>query len=209
MPHQPNDPESFEQWLAMSNELVIPQRAEDIRIVQEAARSIAENLFQREEMNNRDLALYYANTVNIAKGKVCKISHSTEGGMICRPINGGKAFVTKEITPLNDVITGLINTPVGVVKCFRKPTRTAKEGINCESIQVEFGVVNPWDDYPVEFLEMLDNKYPSKEEAIQIAKENKITVAISKTVYYHPGLNRFIDAVTNSEVKERKKYALV
>lgn len=200
---------SFEQWLEMSNELARPQRDEDIRIVQEAARNIAENLFQREEMNNRDLALYYANTVNIAKGKICKITHSVEGGMICRPIDGGKTFVTNEITPLNDVITGLINTPIGIIECFRKPTRTAKEGINCESIQFGIGVGYPWDDYPIEFLEMLNNKYPSKDKAIQIAKENNITVAISKTVYYHPGLNKFIDAVTNSEVKERKKYALV
>lgn len=152
-----------------------------------------------------DLKLYYYGTVNYADGKICRIIGSNNKGMICSPLDGGKAFITTDLKPINDIVTGFVNTPVGCIKCFRKPTRTAKEGINTESI--ETGSIIPWDSYPSEFMDMLNNIYPSEEEAIKIAKEEHINVAVSKFKYYDWITAEFIDILKKSN-KERVRYEL-
>lgn len=152
-----------------------------------------------------DLKLYYYGTVNYADGKICRIIGANNKGMICSPLEGGKAFITKDLKPINDIVTGFVNTPVGCIKCFRKPTRTAKEGINTESI--ETGSTIPWDSYPNEFMDMLNNIYPSEEEAIKIAKEEHINVAVSKFKYYDWITAEFIDILKKSN-KERVRYEL-
>ena len=158
-----------------------------------------------EMVSMNDLKLYYYGTVNYADGKICRIIGSNNKGMICSPLEGGKAFITKDLKPINDIVTGFVNTPVGCIKCFRKPTRTAKEGINTESI--ETGSTIPWDSYPNEFMDMLNNIYPSEEEAIKIAKEEHINVAVSKFKYYDWITAEFIDILKKSN-KERVRYEL-
>ena len=162
---------------------------------------------EEEMVSMRDLSLYYNGTINYADGKLCKIIGHTEKGMICRPVNGGKSFVTKDLKPFNNVVTGLVNTPTGCVSCFRKPTRTAKEGINTESMDIGMGIA-PWDNYPEEFMDMINDKYPSKEEAIEIAKRDGINVAISKFKYYDFSRNRFINVLNKYGKQERKRYEL-
>ena len=162
---------------------------------------------EEEMVNMRDLSLYYNGTINYADGKLCKIIGHTEKGMICRPVNGGKSFVTKDLKPFNNVVTGFVNTPTGCVSCFRKPTRTAKEGINTESMDIEMGIA-PWDNYPEEFMEMINNKYPSKEEAVEIAKRDGINVAISKFKYYDILSNKFVNVLNKRGKQERKRYEL-
>ena len=160
-----------------------------------------------EMVSMNDLKLYYNGTINYADGKLCKIIGHTEKGMICRPVNGGKSFVTKDLKPFNNVVTGLVNTPTGCVSCFRKPTRTAKEGINIESMDIGMGIA-PWDNYPEEFMDMINNKYPSKEEAVEIAKRDGINVAISKFKYYDVLSNKFVNVLNKRGKQERKRYEL-
>ena len=158
-----------------------------------------------EMVSINDLKLYYYGTVNYADGKICRIIGANNKGMICSPLEVGKAFITTDLKPINDIVTGFVNTPVGCIKCFRKPTRTAKEGINTESI--ETGSIIPWDSYPSEFMDMLNNIYPSEEEAIKIAKEEHINVAVSKFKYYDWITAEFIDILKKSN-KERVRYEL-
>lgn len=167
----------------------------------------SERRAEEEMVNMRDLSLYYNGTINYADGKLCKIIGHTEKGMICRPVNGGKSFVTKDLKPFNNVVTGLVNTPTGCVSCFRKPTRTAKEGINTESMDIGMGIA-PWDNYPEEFMDMINNKYPSKEEAVEIAKRDGINVAISKFKYYDVLSNKFVNVLNKRGKQERKRYEL-
>lgn len=162
---------------------------------------------EEEMVSMRDLSLYYNGTINYADGKLCKIIGHTEKGMICRPVNGGKSFVTKDLKPFNNVVTGFVNTPTGCVSCFRKPTRTAKEGINTESMDIGMGIA-PWDNYPEEFMDMINNKYPSKEEAVEIAKRDGINVAISKFKYYDISRNSFVNVLNKYGKQERKRYEL-
>ena len=167
----------------------------------------SERRAEEEMVNMRDLSLYYNGTINYADGKLCKIIGHTEKGMICRPVNGGKSFVTKDLKPFNNVVTGFVNTPTGCVSCFRKPTRTAKEGINTESMDIGMGIA-PWDNYPEEFMDMINNKYPSKEEAVEIAKRDGINVAISKFKYYDVLSNKFVNVLNKRDKQERKRYEL-
>lgn len=162
---------------------------------------------EEEMVSMRDLSLYYNGTINYADGKLCKIIGHTEKGMICRPVKGGKSFVTKDLKPFNNVVTGFVNTPTGCVSCFRKPTRTAKEGINTESMVIGIGIA-PWDNYPEEFMDMINNKYPSKEEAVEIAKRDGINVAISKFKYYDILSNKFVNVLNKRGKQERKRYEL-
>lgn len=167
----------------------------------------SERRAEEEMVSMRDLSLYYNGTINYADGKLCKIIGHTEKGMICRPVNGGKSFVTKDLKPFNNVVTGLVNTPTGCVSCFRKPARTAKEGINTESTDIGMGIA-PWDNYPEEFMDMINNKYPSKEEAVEIAKRDGINVAISKFKYYDVLSNKFVNVLNKRGKQERKRYEL-
>ena len=167
----------------------------------------SERRTEEEMVSMRDLSLYYNGTINYADGKLCKIIGHTEKGMICRPVNGGKSFVTKDLKPFNNVVTGLVNTPTGCVSCFRKPTRTAKEGINTESMDIGMGIA-PWDNYPEEFMDMINDKYPSKEEAVEIAKRDGINVAISKFKYYDILRNKFVNVLDKRGKQERKRYEL-
>ena len=123
-------------WLISDSD--VPSGLQEITGTPESERRAEE-----EMVNMRDLSLYYNGTINYADGKLCKIIGHTEKGMICRPVNGGKSFVTKDLKPFNNVVTGFVNTPTGCVSCFRKPTRTAKEGINTESMDIEMGIA-PW-----------------------------------------------------------------
>ena len=167
----------------------------------------SERRAEEEMVSMRDLSLYYNGTINYADGKLCKIIGHTEKGMICRPVNGGKSFVTKDLKPFNNVVTGLVNTPTGCVSCFRQPTRTAKEGINAESMDIGTGIA-PCDNYPEEFMDMINNKYPSKEEAVEIAKRDGINVAISKFKYYDVLSNKFVNVLNKRGKQERKRYEL-
>ena len=185
-------------WL-ISDE-AIPSGFQEITVTPESERRAEE-----EMVNMRDLSLYYNGTVNYADGKICRIIGSNNKGMICSPLEGGKAFITTDLKPINDIVTGFINTPIGCIRCFRKPTRTAKEGINTESI--EAGSIIPWESYPNEFMDMLNNIYPSEEEAIKIAKEEHINVAVSKFKYYDWVTAKFINILKNAN-KERVRYEL-
>lgn len=187
-------------WL-ISDE-AIPSGLQEITGTPESERRAEE-----EMVSMRDLSLYYNGTINYADGKLCKIIGHTEKGMICRPVNGGKSFVTKDLKPFNNVVTGFVNTPTGCVSCFRKPTRTAKEGINTESMDIGMGIA-PWDNYPEEFMDMINNKYPSKEEAVEIAKRDGINVAISKFKYYDVLSNKFVNVLNKRGKQERKRYEL-
>ena len=187
-------------WLISDSD--VPSGLQEITVTAESERRAEE-----EMVNMRDLSLYYNGTINYADGKLCKIIGHTEKGMICRPVNGGKSFVTKDLKPFNNVVTGFVNTPTGCVSCFRKPTRTAKEGINTESMDIGMGIA-PWDNYPEEFMDMINNKYPSKEEAVEIAKRDGINVAISKFKYYDVLSNKFVNVLNKRGKQERKRYEL-
>lgn len=189
-----------DNWI-ISDE-AIPSGLQEIIVTPESERRAEE-----EMVNMRDLSLYYNGTINYADGKLCKIIGHTEKGMICRPVNGGKSFVTKDLKPFNNMVTGFVNTPTGCVSCFRKPTRTAKEGINTESMDIGMGIA-PWDNYPEEFMDMINNKYPSKEEAVEIAKRDGINVAISKFKYYDVLSNKFVNVLNKRGKQERKRYEL-
>ena len=188
--------------LSWGDWIINREEAPEITVTPESERRAEE-----EMVNMRDLSLYYNGTINYADGKLCKIIGYTEKGMICRPVNGGKSFVTKDLKPFNNVVTGFVNTPTGCVSCFRKPTRTAKEGINTESMDIGMGIA-PWDNYPEEFMDMINNKYPSKEEAVEIAKRDGINVAISKFKYYDILSNKFVNVLNKRGKQERKRYEL-
>lgn len=124
-----------------------------------------------------DLGLYYSGTVNIAEGEICYIGRETKDGLICRPLKGGKSFVTKNVSPINNKLFGYINTPRGAVLISRRPSRCAKEGLSMDNCDGADAV----NSYPYEVYEMLKGEYPSYDEAKRYAAILHSAVAISPT----------------------------
>lgn len=132
-----------------------------------------------------DLTLYYKDTINIVKGEYTYILLEQRNyTLVGRSLRTGGTFKFKaeDIKKLNNVKLGFVNTVLGAFPTTRVPARTAKEGISRDSI-VCGGVGLPdWLPtlFPKDFIEMLENKYPTLEEAVSIAENERITVAFCK-----------------------------
>lgn len=132
-----------------------------------------------------DLTLYYQSTINLVKGEYTYIFlELRDNTLVGKSLRTGESFKFKaeDIKKLNNVKLGFINTVLGAFAITRMPTRSSKEGISTDTVRCDMAVSNEWLPmaFPKEFINMLENKYPSIEEATRIAKDEGITVAFCK-----------------------------
>lgn len=132
-----------------------------------------------------DLTLYYQSTINLVKGEYTYIFlELRDNTLVGKSLRTGESFKFKaeDIKKLNNVKLGFINTVLGAFAITRIPTRSSKEGISMDTVRCDRSVSNEWLPmaFPKEFINMLENKYPSLEEALRIAEYEGITVAFCK-----------------------------
>ena len=133
-----------------------------------------------------DLNLYFRNTINMYKGELIRIMHEEEEGLLLSHYLGKDEMLLvnpKELTILNNVHLGWVNTPDGAKYIERYPLRSAKEGISIENLFIKpsfEGAFLPL-MFPESFSDMFFNRYPTKDEALEQAFIKGHTVAYSKT----------------------------
>lgn len=169
-----------------------------------------------------DLTLYYQSTINLVKGEYTYIFlELRDNTLVGKSLRTGESFKFKaeDIKKLNNVKLGFINTVLGAFAVTRIPARSSKEGISMDTVRCDRSVSNEWLPmaFPKEFINMLENKYPSLEEALRIAEYEGITVAFCREYYVNSAggvvdiFGNNVGIAVNGKIKflnelKRKKY---
>lgn len=163
-----------------------------------------------------DLSLYYNETINKYRNKYVFVMEANRDSLIVRDLlnNDLIKIAADEITPINNQKVGFVNTYFGCVSVERIATRSPKEGLHSKNIQITHTSSIGWFPFlfPKEFVMMLNNQYPTVENAIRISKERGILVAYSRINFINGNdvyrRDRKIGEVRNGKIflfdKERK-----
>ena len=156
-----------------------------------------------------DLNLYFRNTINMHKGELIRIMCEEKGLLLSHYLDNGEIILVnpEELTILNNVHLGWVNTPDGAKYIERYPLRSAKEGISIETLFIKPSLEGAFLPlmFPKNFSDMFFNRYPTRDEALEQAFINGHTVAYSKTrAFNRHGVEFEYDSVLKQNCRRLK-----